>query len=65
MWVHRIANLFIFNLYSKNNLSFLILQLHYVSFRDLETSLVELCNCMQCAEEHFVAWVGLRTPMSG
>ena len=32
------------------------LKLHYVSFGDLETSLVEMCNCMQHAEEHFVTW---------
>ena len=34
-----------------------MLKLHYVRFGDLEASLVEMCNCMQCAEEHFVTWV--------
>ena len=31
-----------------------MLKLYYVSFGDLETSLVEMCNCTQHVEEHFV-----------
>ena len=38
------------------------LKLHYVRFGDLETSLVEMCNCMQCVEEHFVGRVVFWSP---
>ena len=36
------------------------LKQHYVRFGDLETSLVEICNCMQRVEEHFVMSVVLQ-----
>ena len=35
--------------------------LHYVRFRDLETSLVETCNDMQRVEKYFVTLVLLLT----
>ena len=35
--------------------------LHYVRFRDLETSLVETCNYMQRVEKYFVTLVLLLT----
>ena len=46
----------------QNYLNLVTVKLQYVSFGDLETSLVEMCNCKQCAEEHFVTWVVLQTP---
>ena len=38
-----------------------ILKLHYVRFGDLESSVVEMCNCMQRTEEHFLRRLCIRT----
>ena len=37
------------------------LKLHYVRFGDLETSLVEMCNCTQRVEDRFVTLFVLLT----